>query len=504
MINQIVFDNEITLWWTYDEFMSADRYEFFLNEKFCYGGTKTHCSFVDLLPNSAYTVSIKGYRGKKEVATRQLEIVTKACKNAINVTDKKYGAVGDGKTLNTVALQKALDDCTENDVVIIPKGEFLSGALDVKSNTEIYLESGAVILGSKNESDYLPKIKSRFEGIEYACYRSLINIGELTDDKSYGCKNVILRGKGCISGGGINLHVSMIDAETERLKDSPQYQNSIVRYKHLIRDYSYAWRARGRLINISCCDGVIISGLDIEYGPSWTVHPIYSKNVVMYKCNVTSIGINNGDGFDPDSSRDCAVFDTTFDTGDDCIAIKSGKNPEGNVINVPSKNIYVFDCKAISGHSGVAIGSEMSGGVSNVFVWDCDFSGVWYGVHIKGTKERGGYVKNVGVKDCSLSSIIIGSVDYNTDGESADSMPKFSNFYFENCEINGFNQNYISITGFDDNEHAVTDVSFSNVSLINMSNEKSIKLTNCKNVTFDKKVKTKAKCLRKFPKVDII
>ncbi len=485
MFTQIVFEDEITIWWTKDEFSHADSYKLFLNGTLYGEKDKTHYTFERLTPDTRYVVSVEGYKAGRETVKKEVVIKTRSAKNKIYVTDPKYGAVGDGRTLNTKMLQKAFDDCSKNDVVVIPKGTFLTGALDLHSDMEVYFEDGATLKGTKDEKDYLPKIKSRFEGIEYMCYRSLINMGELDHNGGYNCKNVVLRGKGCICGGGINLHASMIDAETEKIKDTEAYKKSYCEYRHLIRDYSVAWRVRGRLVNISNTDGVILSGLNLEYGPAWTVHPIYSKNVVTYGCRITSIQINNGDGWDPDSSEDCVIFDTTFDTGDDCIAIKSGKNPEGNIIAKPSRNIYVFDCRAISGHSGVGIGSEMSGGVENVWVWDCDFSShVWYGVHIKATKERGGYVRNVNVRDSKLSCILVWSVDYNTDGASAACPPVFSDYRFENVEVYGAGYSdgayYARIKGFDENEYAVKNVTLKNVTFINVDEKKALNFQNYK------------------------
>ncbi len=492
MFNQIVFDDEITLWWTKDEFSRADGYKFYLDGNMHGETEKTHYTFSNLMPKQAYRVCVQAYKDGQIVAQREVEITTNPSKNKIDITSEKYGAVGDGKTLNTAAIQKALNDCTEKDVVFIPKGTFLTGALNIHSNTEMYLEEGATLKGSKDEKEYLPKVKSRFEGIENRSYRSLINMGELNRDGGYNCQNVVLRGKGCICGGGMHLHASMIDAETARICDTEEYKKSYVEYRHLIRDYSIAWRVRGRLISMNNTDGVILAGLRLEYGPAWTIHPIYSKNVIVYGCTVTSIHVNNGDGFDPDSSEDCVCFNTVFDTGDDCIAIKSGKNPEGNIIGKPSKNIFVFDCRVISGHSGVGIGSEMSGGVENVQVWDCDFAGAWYGVHIKATKERGGYVKNVDVRDCKLSAIIIGSVDYNTDGASADTMPVFSDYHFENIEVSGFYDWYVRINGFDEDKYAVQNVTLKDVALINVDEKRALRLANCKNLQMEN-VKTKIK-----------
>lgn len=487
MLHQIVLEDEITLWWTKDAFFRADNYKFYLDGKAYGEKDKTHFTFAPLKPDTAYHVRIEAYKNDVLVAERDLEIVTKSAKNKIYITDEKYGAVGDKTTLNTTAIQKAFDDCTEKDVVVIPKGDFLTGALNVHSDMEVYLEEGAILRGSKDEKDYLPKIKSRFEGIENMSYRSLINMGELDSNGGYNCKNVVLRGKGCITGGGMNLHASIIDAETERIKDTKEYKQSYQELRHSIRDYSIAWRVRGRLIHACNTDGLILSGLKLEYGPAWTVHPIYSRNVVTYNCHITSIHVNNGDGWDPDSSEDCVIFDTVFDTGDDCIAIKSGKNPEGNIINRPSRNIYVFDCRAISGHSGLGIGSEMSGGVENVFAWDCDFSGVWFGVHIKGTKERGGYVRNVDVRDSKLSCIVAWHVDYNTDGESAKTAPVFENYRFENVEVNGITHGtepyFAKIKGFDNGDYAIRNVTLKDVTFINVDEEKALDFHNYKDIT---------------------
>lgn len=489
MLNQIVFDNEITLWWTKEEFCRAESYTLYLNGKVYGQKDKTHFTFAPLQSNTTYHVRIEAYKNGALLQEKELEITTKPAKNKIYITDEKYGAVGDKKTLNTKAIQKAFDDCTEKDVVVIPKGDFLTGALNLHSNTEVYLEEGAILRGSKDEKDYLPKIKSRFEGIENMSYRSLINMGELDAKGGYNCENVALRGEGCILGGGINLHASMIDAETQRIKDTEEYKKSYYEIRHGVRDFSSAWRVRGRLINASNTNGLILSGLCLEYGPAWTVHPIYSKNVVTYGCRITSIHIPNGDGWDPDSSEDCVVFDTVFDTGDDCIAIKSGKNPEGNIINRPSRNVYVFNCRAISGHSGLGIGSEMSGGVENVFAWDCDFSGTWFGVHIKGTKERGGYVKEVDVRDSKLSCILVWHVNYNTDGESAKTAPVFSDYYFENVEVNGITHcgepYFLKIKGFDDGDYAVRNVTLKDVVFINVDEKKALELYNYKNIILE-------------------
>lgn len=191
-----------------------------------------------------------------------------------------------------------------------------------------------------------------------------------------------IRGEGAILGGGAELARAIIDTERAALKE---YLSKNEEYaKSCENSDTIPGRARGRLINISNSENVVICGLELGFGASWNVHFIYSRNVVTYRCKISSRGVWNGDGWDPDSSEDCAVFDTEFDTHDNAIAIKSGKNPEGNIIGRPTKNIRIFDCR---GSRDIAIGSELSGGVEGVRIWDCSFVNSW-GINIKTTDKR--------------------------------------------------------------------------------------------------------------------
>lgn len=148
-------------------------------------------------------------------------------------------------------------------------------------------------------------------------------------------------------------------------------------------------------------------------------------------------GYRNGDGWDPDSSTNCTIFGCDFSTGDDCIAIKSGKNPEGNDVARPSENIRVIGCRS-DGGLGLAVGSEMSGGVSGVYVRDCVLSNTRYGIELKANKVRGGYIKDLHVQDCTVDRILIHSVSYNNDGEAAETSPVFSDMTFKNINVLGY------------------------------------------------------------------
>lgn len=311
----------------------------------------------------------------------------------------------------------------------------MTGALEMHSDMELYLDENAVLQGTDEVTDYLPKRKSRFEGTENESYSSLLNLGRLDREGDYNCKNVIIGGKGTISSGGRTLAERVIALETENLKD---YLASLGdKIKECEKPETIPGRVRPRLIHMCNCQNVLLYGLELRNGASWNVHMIYSDNIVTNNCTFHSEGIWNGDGWDPDSSTNCTIFDCVFYTGDDSVAIKSGKNPEGNIVNKPTKHIRVFDCRCAFGH-GIAMGSEMSGGIEDVKIWDCDMSHSLCGIEIKGTRKRGGYVRNVEVRDCKTAKVSFHSVGYNDDGIAAPTPPVFENCTFDGIEIHAY------------------------------------------------------------------
>ena len=155
---------------------------------------------------------------------------------------------------------------------------------------------------------------------------------------------------------------------------------------------------------------------------------------MTYGCRILSRGVWNGDGWDPDSSEDCVIFDTYFETHDNSIAIKSGKNPEGNVIGRPTVGVRIFNCR---GGQCMAVGSEMSGGISEVDIWDCDFTDSLSGIGIKVTDKRGGYVRGIRVRNCRFVNLRARRVTFNDDGEAAPTMPIVEDVLFQNVTLTG-------------------------------------------------------------------
>ncbi|MGN0149352.1 MAG: glycosyl hydrolase family 28 protein, partial [Clostridia bacterium] len=380
-----------------------------------------------------------------------------------------YNAKGDGTTLDTAAIQSAIDACADNDIVLIPdEYTFLTGALDLKSN--MTLEVNGTLLSSKNAADFEKKVDdtrtytsgtatgvtyteeatkrliwSRIEGWEQYSYRSLINIGYLDEDKDYStdenyvCSNVKIIGKGTITGDDYRANYTPIKGNATALAIDEGKSADIfydIANSETTED-NIRSRIRGRLINVSNAQNVYIKGVTVAKPPMWTIHMIYSDNITTDGVTFKTSGYRNGDGWDPDSSTNCTIYNCDFNTGDDCVAIKSGKNPEGNAVARPSENIKIIGCTS-EGGLGLAVGSEMSGGVSGVYVRDCVLSNTRYGIELKANKVRGGYIRDFHVQDSTVDRILIHSVTYNADGEPADTSPVFSDMSFKNMNILGY------------------------------------------------------------------
>lgn len=463
-------DRSITLFWDKPETATAaTQYTVLLNDNIAATTDKTHCTFADLQPQTSYDCLLCAEPERTVLAS--CTVSTTAEKHAIDVTAAPYGAVGDGKTMNTAALQKAVDDCGPEDLVLLPPGVYLTGALRLHSDMELYLAEGAVLQGTANPADYEPRIPSRFEGTEMECYSSLLNLGTLDHTTGPNCCNVLIRGGGKIASGGQPLALRIIEEETERLKRFLTENADLVATCE--NEHTIPGRVRPRLINISNCRNVRITGLKLENGASWNVHMVYSDDIVTDHCVFRSDGVWNGDGWDPDSSTNCTLFASEFYTGDDAVAIKSGKNPEGNEIGRPCSGIRVFDCCSAFGH-GIVIGSEMSGGVSDVKIWDCDLERSMSGIEIKATNKRGGYVRGVEVRDCITPRVMMHSVPYNNDGVPAPHPPVLENCRFARLTLTGRMLDHdsvwnevapIELAGFAQPGYALRNVTFEDITI---------------------------------------
>ena len=455
---QTLRSDAATLVW--DKVATGSTYEVLRDGQPVGTTTKTHFTVTMLTPEHDYVFSVRAVASSVAASTSEpFPLRTPAKEPILSVLD--HGAIGDGVTLNTAALQSAINACPKNGVVLIPAGTFLSGALYLKSDMTLLIAKGGVLKGTSNPKDYTPFNRNRFEGWEMETHASLLNAGKLDATGPANIRNLSIRGEGTISGGGRQL-----------------YDATMALYPKKVDGL----RARGRLILLMNAENVEISGLTIEESPCWTLHYIYSANVSLHGLTIRS-NVHNGDGIDPDSSKNSLIFACTFDTGDDCIAIKSGKNPEGNVVNRPTENVRIFDCTFKRGH-GISIGSEMSGGVRNVLVEDCVAGPLLHGLQIKATEERGGFVEDVTVRDCDLRQITVYTkLSYNNDGQAAPSAPQFHNFRFENIDLTQADPTkpVIVLNGFQADGHETSNVSFKNLKLPAAA---KVQIDRCADVTF--------------------
>lgn len=289
------------------------------------------------------------------------------------ITD--FGAVADGVSVCTKAIQKAIDTCDKGGTVVIPEGIFITGALFLKSNMILRLENGAELLASSNVEDF-PIMGYSFEGLEQLCYASLLNTHGAP------CENIAIEGEGIIDANGAALFA--VEMQENKGK-------------------------RGRAICIRNTKGVTLKGCTIRQSPAWCVHLLYCRDIVIDNIKVHTKydengnryeGIFNGDGIDLDSCQNVRVRNCMIASQDDCIAIKSGRDVEGRRVGIPSKNIRIEDCWFKSGF-GVVVGSEMSGGVEDVIVRNCTFEDTFSLASLKVTRQRGSYIRNIRYENCT-------------------------------------------------------------------------------------------------------
>lgn len=328
----------------------------------------------------------------------------------INITE--LGAVKGDKEKNAAAIAAAVDKASKagGGVVVVPEGEWLTKKIHFKSNVNLHLEKGAVLVFSEDPKDYLPAVHSTWEGMECMNYSPLVY--------AYRCKNVAITGEGELK--------AVMDVWKQWFPRPRAHMESIKRL------YNLAWNRaplkdrqmvndtanlRPQFIQFNRTENVLLEGVTITNSPFWTIHPYLAKNVVIRNIKVYAHGHNN-DGVDPEMSQNVLIENSTFDQGDDAIAIKSGRNPEGWVLKTPSKNIVIRNLTVKNGHQLVAIGSELSGGIENVFIDNCtvvEGAKLFHLLFIKTNERMGGYVNNIYATNIRSGKIDLGVLGIETD-----------------------------------------------------------------------------------------
>ncbi|HIB36063.1 glycoside hydrolase family 28 protein [Mesonia sp.] len=410
---------------------------------------------------------------------------------SFNILD--YGAVADGTTLNTQAFKDAIAASVKarGGKVIVPEGRFLTGPIHLKSNVNLHLQKNSEVLFSKNTSDYLPVVHTSYEGVELMNYSPLIY--------AKGQKNIAVTGEGVLNGqAGKDNWWPWCGAERYgHIVGEPHQKDSInlPRLRKMnenetaIEDriFGEGHHLRPLFFETLECENVLVSGVTFVNAPFWVIHPLKSNNVTVDGVTVNSHGPNN-DGCDPEYSKNVHITNCLFNTGDDCIAIKSGRNEDGRRVNIPSENIVVENCEMKDGHGGVVMGSEISAGVRNVYVRNCkmDSPNLERVIRIKTNTLRGGFVDGVFVKDVEVGAVKEAVLKVNTHygiyaNQEGEFMPSIKNIYLKNITVENGGEYGILIKGRE--QSLVKNVNIEDVSIKGVEQEESIEFSEPINYT---------------------
>jgi len=435
---------------------------------------------------------------------------------------KDFGAVGDGIFKNTEAFRQAIEECAANGGgrVIVPAGLWLTGPIQLKSNVNLHLLPGSHIQFTADFDDY-PLIESNWEGLnQYRCMSPI---------SGFDLENIAITGSGVIDGAGdawryvkkfkmtenqwkalIKSGGVLNEKGTEWWPSQEAYEGSIkvpemLKNKHLYtkEDFEkYKDFHRPVLLNLVRCKNILLDGPTFQNSPAWNIHPLLCENLIVVNINVRNPWYSqNGDGIDVESCKNVLIYNCKFDVGDDALCMKAGRDKEGRDRGIPTENVVIRDCIVYHGHGGFTIGSEMSGGVRNIKISNCNFIGTDIGLRFKSTRGRGGIVENIWIEDIYMKDIPTDALSFNmfyggfapTEDRSFEEMsrtaqvfevteetPIFRKIYMNNIYCNGA-KDAVVLQGLP--EMTIKDIELNNIIMtaergISMYDAEDIKITN--------------------------
>ncbi len=437
-----------------------------------------------------------------------------------DVNLKDFGAVGDGRTLCTDAFAKAVDALSAKGGgrLVVPRGVWHTGPIVLKSNINLHLEKGAVILFAADETLY-PLIKTSFEGLDTRRCQSPLSAN--------GAENIAITGQGVIDGNGQYWRplkkAKVTEAQWKKFTES----GGVLKNKNLwLPSEGYAkgdaiadmnvpqglssdadWNSVKRflrpvMVSLVSCRNVLLQGVIFQNSPAWNIHPLMCENIILDDVLVRNPAYaQNGDALDLESCKNALIVNSRFDAGDDGICIKSGKDADGRRRGRPCENVVVDGCTVFAGHGGFVVGSEMSGGVRNILVENCQFLGTDVGLRFKSTRGRGGIVENIFIDGISMNDIKTDAITFNmyyggksvsemlADGDKPNNVdlkpvdettPIFRNINIKNVVCNGAGR-AMEFNGLP--EMPIDGITLDNIDIIassdaEFSNYKNVKKTN--------------------------
>lgn len=347
----------------------------------------------------------------------------------------KYGAriapANDNTTDSSSAIAAAINACAAagGGRIVVPAGRFVTGPIHLQSRMELHVSKGATLAFVTDPLRYLPAVLTRFEGVECYNYSPLVYALDATD--------VAVTGEGILDGQadatnwwpwkgsapyGWKTGTPMQTPARDRLFAMAESRTPVTE-----RTMGTGAYLRPSFVQMYRCQNVLVENVTIIRSPMWEVHPVLSRNITVRNVRIDTHGPNN-DGCNPESCTDVLIEGCTFNTGDDCIAIKSGRNGDGRRVNVPTENVIVRNCNMKDGHGGVTIGSEISGSVRHVYVDNCrmDSPQLERAIRLKTNAMRGGTLEHIYVRDVTVGEVAdsVLSIDFTyEEGNKGSFMP---------------------------------------------------------------------------------
>lgn len=421
--------------------------------------------------------------------------IPKFKKDTLSIVD--FGAVPNTGELCTKAINNAIMKCSESGggVVVIPSGLWTTGPIYLKSNVNLHTQNGAYILFTSDLNQY-KLINSYFEGNKVIrCESPIMGVG---------LENIAITGEGIFDGNGSKWRPvkigKMSDEQWKNMVNSGgilskdhktwypseealignEQKDKLPKVPSIENMKPYKQALRPVMVSLVNCKKLLLDGVTFQNSPAWNVNPLMCENVTLSNLNIRNPWYSqNGDGLDLESCRIGTVTNCRFDVGDDAICIKSGKDQEGRERGKPTELFVIKDCVVYHGHGGFVIGSEMSGGVRNLFIKNLTFIGTDCGLRFKSTRGRGGLVENIWMEDIRMSDIPTEAIRFemyyfNKSGVEdpltgemivekipvSETTPVFKNMYFKNIYVDGAKQ-ALKIMGLP--EMPVENIQFKNM-----------------------------------------
>lgn len=383
-----------------------------------------------------------------------------------NILD--YGARPDTTFDSRIAILDAINTCnlSGGGKVLVPAGMYrVNGPIVLKSHVNLHLEKGARLEFSTNPNDYLPMVLTKWEGTECYNYSPFIY--------SYQCVDVALTGKGEIDGNGAAVFNTWKPFEKPAMQKLRQMGNdSVPVYQRVFGEGHYL---RPCMIQFFGCKNVLVDGVQIYDSPFWIIHPVYCDNVIVRNVYIDGQNYNN-DGCDPESSTNVLIENVHFNVGDDGIAIKSGRDQDGWRVGQATENVIIRNCHF--SQWAITIGSEMSGGVRDIYIEDCKIDSCRNGIYFKSNMDRGGFFENLYMRRITADICLWGMVNFRTDyhGYRGGNYPTlFRNITIEDVTCNRVDSVALMANG-------IPEAKLYNITLRNIDIKNAPKATQMRNV----------------------